>query len=52
MALLNSKGIKVENRHFVNGNSKVPRLVANVQKIKDKYKDLDLDWPYLKSITT
>ena len=51
IALLNSEGIKVDDRHFENGKSKVPRMVANVQKIKDKYRDLDLDWPYLKSIT-
>lgn len=51
VALLDSDGIKVDDRHFENGNSKVPRLVADVQKIKDKYTELDLDWPYLKSIT-
>jgi nucleoside-diphosphate-sugar epimerase len=51
MALLDSQGIKVDDRHFENGNSKVPRLVADVHKIKDKYRELDLDWPYLKSIT-
>lgn len=51
MAMLDSDGIKVDDRHFENGNSKVPRLVADVRKIRDKYGELDLDWPYLKSIT-
>jgi hypothetical protein len=50
-ALLDSEGIKVDDRHFEIGNSTVPRLVADVQKIKDKYRDLDLYWPYLKSVT-
>ena len=51
MAMLDSGGIKVDDRHFENGNSKIPRLVADVQRIKDKYRELDLNWPYLKSIT-
>jgi len=51
MALLDSEGIKVDDRHFENSNSKVPRLVADVQKIKDKYKDLDLHWPYSNTVT-
>jgi nucleoside-diphosphate-sugar epimerase len=51
VALLDSKGIKVDDRHFENGNSKIPRLVADVQKIKDKYKDLDLYWPYSNTVT-
>lgn len=50
MALLDSEGIKVDDRLFENGNSKVPRLVADVQKIKDKYKDLDLYWPYSNTV--
>ena len=51
MALLDSEDIKVDDRHFENGNSKVPRLVADVQKIKDKYEDLDLHWPYSNTVT-
>ncbi len=51
IALLDSEGIKVDDRHFENGNSKVPRLVADVQKIKNKYKDLDLHWPYSNTVT-
>lgn len=50
-AMLDSQGIKVDDHHFEDGNSKVPKLVANVQKIKDKYRDLHLDWPYMKSTT-
>lgn len=50
-AMLHSKGINLDDRHFEKGNSEVPKLVADVQKIKDKYRDLDLEWPYLQPKT-
>ena len=51
-AMLDSTNKSLEDSKFEKGNSPVPRIVANVQKIKNKYPDLQLDWHYMKSTTT
>jgi hypothetical protein len=51
-SMLAATQIEVKESNFEAGNSTVPRVVANVQKIKNKYRDLQLDWQYKKSTTT